>query len=102
MSKGKFALGALIGTAVGVVTGFLTAPKSGKETRADLKKKTSEVKDEVTKQAKFVASDAKFVAKNVKTKVEETTDNVKTEASDLTRRTKRAIDAAKKSFSEDK
>ena len=39
MSKGKFVLGAAIGAAAGVVAGLLTAPKSGKETRADLKKK---------------------------------------------------------------
>lgn len=39
MSKGKVALGAIIGAAAGVVAGILTAPKSGKETRADLKKK---------------------------------------------------------------
>lgn len=34
---GKFALGALIAAAVGYVAGILTAPKSGKETRADIK-----------------------------------------------------------------
>ena len=46
MSKktaGKLALGAAIGAVIGVVTGILTAPKSGKETRADIKKKTDEV-----------------------------------------------------------
>ena len=44
MSKGKFAFGALLGAAAGVVAGFLTAPKSGKETRADLKAKAEELK----------------------------------------------------------
>lgn len=39
MSKGKFVLGAVLGAAAGVVAGLLTAPKSGKETRTDLKKK---------------------------------------------------------------
>lgn len=41
MSKGngkKFALGALIGVLAGFVTGILTAPKSGKETRQDIKR----------------------------------------------------------------
>ena len=42
---GKFAIGAAIGAAVGVVAGILTAPKSGKETRADVKKKAGEAKD---------------------------------------------------------
>ena len=42
---GKFFLGALIGGAVGAVAGLLTAPKSGKETRADIKKKAGETAD---------------------------------------------------------
>lgn len=45
MSKGKFALGAVVGAAVGAVVGILTAPKSGKETREDIKTKASEAKD---------------------------------------------------------
>ncbi len=45
MAKGKkFGLGILIGTVVGVVAGLLTAPKSGKETRKDIKNKAKEVK----------------------------------------------------------
>ncbi|MCL2280399.1 YtxH domain-containing protein [Candidatus Saccharibacteria bacterium] len=43
-SGGKFFLGALIGGAVGAVAGLLTAPKSGKETRADIKKKADDTK----------------------------------------------------------
>jgi gas vesicle protein len=41
----KLAVGAIIGAAVGVVAGILTAPKSGKETRDDLKTKAKAVKD---------------------------------------------------------
>jgi gas vesicle protein len=44
MSKGKIAFGALIGAVAGVVAGVLTAPKAGKETRADLKAKADELK----------------------------------------------------------
>ena len=46
MTKGKFVLGALIGAAAGVVAGMLTAPKSGKETRADLKSKAHDLRDQ--------------------------------------------------------
>ena len=46
MSKRKFVLGALFGAVAGVVAGVLTAPKSGKETRADLKKKANKLKKE--------------------------------------------------------
>lgn len=35
---GGFFLGALLGTVAGGIAGLLTAPKSGKETRADLEK----------------------------------------------------------------
>lgn len=48
---GKFVLGAAIGAVAGVITGFLTAPKSGKETRADIKQKAGEVKETVAKSA---------------------------------------------------
>ncbi|MCL1876472.1 YtxH domain-containing protein [Candidatus Saccharibacteria bacterium] len=51
-SKAKgFAMGAVFGAAVGVVAGLLTAPKSGKETRADIKEKAGEAKDFTVKKA---------------------------------------------------
>ena len=36
-----FAIGALVSAVLGYVTGILTAPKSGKETRADIKDKAT-------------------------------------------------------------
>lgn len=50
----KFALGAVIGIAAGVIAGLLTAPKSGKETRADLKQKAAELKDKAADKAEHV------------------------------------------------
>ena len=61
MAKGKFAIGALIGIAAGFVTGILTAPKSGKETRDEIKLKALEVKDDAVVKAK----DAKHKAGDV-------------------------------------
>lgn len=98
MSKGKFALGALFGAAVGVVAGFLSAPKSGKETRAELKEKTMKTKDEVSKKAEYVASKASDMAEDAKVKLQDVTENVKTEASELKDRTERAVEGAKKGF----
>jgi gas vesicle protein len=46
----KFALGALIAAAAGYVAGVLTAPKAGKESRADIKEATGKGIDEVEKQ----------------------------------------------------
>jgi gas vesicle protein len=50
-----FALGFLLGAVAGLAIGFLYAPKSGRETRAMLKEKGSEVKEK----AKELASKAK-------------------------------------------
>lgn len=49
--KARFAIGAVIGAVAGVVAGVLTAPKSGRETRADLKAKANELKTEAAKKA---------------------------------------------------
>ncbi|RWZ79016.1 MAG: YtxH domain-containing protein, partial [Candidatus Chaera renei] len=52
MKKGsRFALGAAIGAVAGVVAGLLAAPKSGKETRADIKQKALEMKKEAAEKA---------------------------------------------------
>lgn len=40
----KFALGAIVGITAGVIAGMLTAPKSGKETRSDIRKKAADMK----------------------------------------------------------
>lgn len=48
----KWALGALVAGLVGFLAGILTAPKSGKETREDIKKATGTAVREVEKQLK--------------------------------------------------
>ena len=59
--RANFAIGAAIAAGVGYLAGILTAPKSGKETRADIKAKANELKEkaeaEVDK-AKSSATDA--------------------------------------------
>lgn len=65
MAKSRLALGAIIGAAVGVVAGVLTAPKSGKEVRADIVDKADELRD------KAAAKKAELVDK-VKTVADET------------------------------
>lgn len=100
MSKGKFAIGAIFGAAVGVVTGILTAPKSGKETRADLKVKAEKAKAKVENKAGQVASKATDLSKEAKSKAEGIAGNVKSEAIDLKERSERAVKGAKKGFFE--
>lgn len=87
MSKGKFALGALFGAVVGGVAALLTAPKSGKETRADLKKKADEVKQ--------VATDK---AVETKKKAEEVKGDLEVQAKDLRERAESAVKGAKEGF----
>ena len=48
----KWALGAVIAGVAGYVTGILTAPKSGKETRQDIKDKSGEIKDQAAEELK--------------------------------------------------
>ena len=50
----KLALGALFGATVGLITGLLTAPKSGKETRKDIKNTASKVFSEAEKKLKVL------------------------------------------------
>lgn len=51
---GKFALGTIIAAAVGYVAGILTAPKSGKETREDIKETAQSTIAEAEKRLKAV------------------------------------------------
>lgn len=87
MSKGKFAAGTIFGAIAGVIAGILTAPKSGKETRADLKLKADEIKGDTVKKAE-----------DLKDKAAEVVDDVKVAAEDLKGRTERAVDGAKDGF----
>jgi gas vesicle protein len=80
MSKGKFAIGAFFGAIAGVVAGVLTAPKSGKETRASIKAKSEDLK---------VEAEAKI-------------NEAKLKAIDLEKRTKQAALGAKEGFTSEK
>ena len=63
MKKVLTVLGA---AAAGFAAGILTAPKSGKETRADIKKKAGELKTATVKTAKKAQAAAKDCAEAVK------------------------------------
>lgn len=91
MAKGKFALGAIVGIAAGLIAGVLTAPKSGKETRADIKSKAEELKTEAAKRAEEAKAKSRTVATDVKGKVEDYKERSE-------RAVEGAIDGAKKGF----
>lgn len=76
MSKGKFAIGAIIGTAAGLIAGFLTAPKSGKETRADIKQKAVDLKEDAGQKADRIRKRTEKVAGDIKDDLGELKDRV--------------------------
>lgn len=77
MRVSKLAVGAIIGAATGVVAGILTAPKSGKETREDIKDKATEAKDKVLTRKDDLVFTAEEIADDIRTKAVETIQSVK-------------------------
>jgi gas vesicle protein len=76
-STKKFALGTVIAAAAGYVAGILTAPKSGKETRGDIKQAAETGITEAEKQLKRLhtelnnaINDATVVARDLKGKAQ--------------------------------
>jgi gas vesicle protein len=76
-STKKFALGTVIAAAAGYVAGILTAPKSGKETRGDIKQAAETGITEAEKQLKRLhtelnnaINDATIVARDLKGKAQ--------------------------------
>jgi len=49
MGKAKITVGAIIGAIAGIAAGVLTAPKSGKETRSDIKEKAQAKRQKMPK-----------------------------------------------------
>lgn len=110
MAKNKFALGAVIAALTGFAAGLLTAPKSGKETREDIKDAALKTKDNVvdeaekakvvaTQKAQDVKQKAEDVAADVKAKADEVIEDVTDRAVELKERAEQAVEGAKKGYS---
>jgi gas vesicle protein len=87
MNRGRFLLGTVVGAVAGVVAGILAAPKSGKETRADLKGKAAELKENAARRTENMTRRGKRLADDVEEAVEEYHDLGE-----------RAVDDAKRKF----
>src|SRR5690348_10371128 len=84
MGKAKqIAVGTIIAAAAGYVAGILTAPKSGKETRHDIKRKAVQTKEQAEKQLKQLQEE-----------ITKTMDEAKKEAETLKGKAKEGIDTA--------
>lgn len=64
----KFAIGALLAGAIGYVTGILTAPKSGKETRENIADKAGEIKEGAEEQLQNAHDELSELIKTAKNK----------------------------------
>lgn len=97
MGKGtakKLAIGTALAAATGYVVGILTAPKSGKETRQDIKDAAVKTKDEAQKQIKKLHAELDELASKAKYKASEMSDRTRAELESLVSRAKDAKDKA--------
>jgi gas vesicle protein len=67
-STKKVAFGAMLAAAAGYLAGLLTAPKSGKETRSDIKNTAVKAKTEAEKQLKALHSELSILIDKAKVK----------------------------------
>lgn len=96
MAKGKkFGLGILIGAAAGVITGLLTAPKSGKETRQDVKSKAKEVKGSAERKLKEAHKELSKLSDEAQVKAKELQGKAKDELNDLSKKADELKDKVK-------
>ena len=78
-NTGKWAVGAAVAGVAGFVAGILSAPKSGKETRQDIKHAATKAKSEAEKSLKSLHSDLNKKIADVKAEGEKLTGKAKEE-----------------------
>jgi gas vesicle protein len=76
--------GFLVGSVIGVATALLFAPRSGEETRAEIRDKAVELRDRTTETVNQTVSQAKSKASGLK-------DTVREKAEELTQRGKATV-----------
>ena len=104
----KIALGTVIGIAAGFIAGILTAPKSGKETRKDIKDASSKVINEAEKRLKVLYAEldeaivkATQKAKTYKGKGRDKLDQLVDKAKDAKQKAKDMLSAIRSGDAED-
>jgi gas vesicle protein len=83
MSGNKFIKGGILGALVGAVAGILFAPKSGKETREDLKQQATKAKSETEKQLKQLFQEVNEQVVHGKTKAQTLSAKAKSELEEV-------------------
>lgn len=96
---GRFAVWALLAGLAGYVAGILTAPKSGKETRKDIKDNTQAAIADAEKKLKEVHTELTKQIDEATTKAEKLKGAAKTEAENLVEASKKAKEKVRISLS---
>jgi gas vesicle protein len=100
MSKGKsVAAAVVVGAAAGYVAGILTAPKSGKETREDLKKASEKFKKDAALKLQEAKAELSTLIDQANVKVKDLSDKGKKELDELVVKAKAAQAKATEVFS---
>ena len=81
-NSGKNLLYLVSGVATGVVIGLLTAPKSGKKTRRDIKNGMEDLKDRVSEVSSEVAEKINSASADMKDKISDNVDAAKRAVTD--------------------
>lgn len=95
----NIAIGAIFAAIAGFVAGILTAPKSGKETRADIKKAATMSVAEAEKQLKKLHTQLNTLMDDAKEKAAGAKGKVKAEYDDLLGKAKAAREKAREMLS---
>lgn len=95
----RFALGAAIVATAGYVAGILTAPKSGKETRADIQHKVVSGKVEAEKQLKRLHTQLGAAIDDAKNRADDLKGRAKTELEEATDKGVKAKEKARELLS---
>ena len=94
----KMGIGLILGTIAGVIGGLLFAPKSGKETRTELKDKLDKATADMEGKTTEALEVAEEKFEEVKDKAAEVTEEFKISADEFQKRALNAAAAAKKGF----
>ena len=85
----------ILGTLGGFVAGILLAPKSGKETREDLKRKAETMKEKSSESFDHISQEAKAGGRKLKDLADDSFENLKANAKEAREEVSRRSDAVK-------
>lgn len=95
----RIAIGSTLAAAAGFIAGVLTAPKSGKQTRSDIKNVADKSMSEAEKDLKRLHTDLNKIINDAKTNGDALSDKARNELEDLLERAKDTKEKAREMLS---